>query len=124
VLDLPHLLQLERQLLVKKRVARGLYRHYKGGLYVVLGVGMDSETRGDVAVYYSLSHQGLRVRPLGMFCESVRPDRGDDAPVAAPGDPRGVPRFRRVLPPGDLAGVLFDLVGAGASALRALRSIL
>lgn len=105
---------------MKQRVARGLYRHYKGGLYVVLGVGLDSETREACVVYYSLAYRALRLRPLGMFCESVRPDRGDEAPVAEPDDPRGVPRFRRVFPPLGLIDVLADLTDLARAGVLAI----
>ncbi len=48
----------------------GVYRHYKGGLYQVLGVGEYTETSGHVVVYVSLTGTDLpgpriRVRPAG-----------------------------------------------------------
>lgn len=50
----------------------GLYRHYKGGLYRVIGVARHSETEEFVVVYQALyGEQGLWVRPLGMFEEMV-----------------------------------------------------
>lgn len=50
----------------------GIYRHYKGNLYEVLGVACHSET-GDRLVTYRALYDGfgLWVRPLGMFGESV-----------------------------------------------------
>ncbi len=63
----------------------GLYRHYKGNDYQVLGVARHSETEEEVVVYRALYGQhGLWVRPLAMFTETVE--------VAG----RAVPRFRRV----------------------------
>lgn len=56
-------------------LAPGVYRHYKGGLYEVLGAARHSEDASLFAVYRPLpptSYQpGLRVRPLGMFCGQV-----------------------------------------------------
>ena len=59
----------------------GLYRHYKGNDYEVVGVAMHSETGEELVVYRALYGEfGLWVRPLAMFVESVN----------------GVPRFARV----------------------------
>ena len=50
----------------------GLYRHYKGNDYEVLGTATHSETGETLVVYRALyGARGLWVRPLGMFCESV-----------------------------------------------------
>lgn len=46
----------------------GLYRHYKGKHYEVLGVAKHSETLELLVVYRPLyGEQGLWVRPLEMF---------------------------------------------------------
>lgn len=51
----------------------GTYRHYKGKEYEVLGTATHSETGEEVVVYRALyGAYGLWVRPLAMFCESVR----------------------------------------------------
>ena len=53
----------------------GLYRHYKGNDYEVLGVATHSETEEVVVVYRALYGEfGLWVRPLTMFEESVEID--------------------------------------------------
>jgi hypothetical protein len=50
----------------------GLYRHYKGNDYQVLGVAGHSETGEDLVVYRALyGERGLWVRPLSMFIEQV-----------------------------------------------------
>ncbi|MCW8109668.1 DUF1653 domain-containing protein [Alteromonas ponticola] len=50
----------------------GLYRHYKGNEYQVLGVARHSETDELVVVYKPCyGEQALWVRPLAMFCETV-----------------------------------------------------
>ncbi|WP_111657886.1 DUF1653 domain-containing protein [Isoalcanivorax indicus] len=50
----------------------GRYRHFKGGLYEVLGVARDSETLTAQVVYRALyGGGGLWVRPLAMFTEQI-----------------------------------------------------
>lgn len=50
----------------------GLYRHYKGNDYRVIGVARHSETEELVVVYHPMiGDQGLWVRPLSMFIEQV-----------------------------------------------------
>lgn len=51
---------------------RGLYRHFKGFLCEVIGVGKHSETEEELVIY---RHDGkLWVRPLAMFNETVERD--------------------------------------------------
>ena len=46
----------------------GRYRHYKGGLYEVLGTVRHSETLEPMTLYRALAgEQGLWVRPAAMF---------------------------------------------------------
>ncbi|MEK6858745.1 MAG: DUF1653 domain-containing protein [Nanoarchaeota archaeon] len=57
-------------------VKLGIYRHYKGNRYRVLGVGKHSETHEELVIYQALyeNHHGmgsLWVRPLAMFIEEV-----------------------------------------------------
>ena len=50
----------------------GLYRHYKGGQYEVIGTARHSETLEPMTVYRALyGEQGLWVRPATMFGEQV-----------------------------------------------------
>ncbi|WP_210394867.1 DUF1653 domain-containing protein [Motiliproteus sediminis] len=50
----------------------GLYRHYKGNDYEVLGVARHSETEEPLVVYRALyGERGLWVRPLAMFAETL-----------------------------------------------------
>ena len=58
----------------------GIYRHYKGQHYRVLGVAKHSETEEELVVYQALYGEfGLWVRPAAMFAEQVRID-GHDVP--------------------------------------------
>lgn len=50
----------------------GMYEHYKGKRYCVVGVGKHSETMEDMVVYRQLyGEYVLWVRPKGMFLETV-----------------------------------------------------
>jgi len=53
----------------------GVYRHYKGPRYEVIGTATHSETEETVVVYRALYGEfGLWVRPLAMFTETVLVD--------------------------------------------------
>jgi hypothetical protein len=53
-------------------VSNGLYRHYKGQPYRVLGTARHSETLEELVVYQALyGEYGLWVRPATMFAETV-----------------------------------------------------
>jgi hypothetical protein len=50
----------------------GLYRHYKGGEYRVMGVARHSETEELMVVYQpQYGERDWWVRPLSMFTEQV-----------------------------------------------------
>ncbi|QDR38196.1 DUF1653 domain-containing protein [Pseudomonas aeruginosa] len=72
----------------------GLYRHYKGQNYRVLGVARHSETEEALVIYQALYGEfGLWVRPLEMFTEAVEVDG------------EWVPRFVLVSPEADPLGL-------------------
>ena len=55
----------------------GLYKHYKGNSYEVIGIAKHSETLELMVVYkatYQPEGENLWVRPLAMFQESVMID--------------------------------------------------
>lgn len=60
-----------------KNIFAGVYQHYKGGLYYVLGVARHTETDEKLICYIPLytreDHKGprIQVRPLDMFLEKV-----------------------------------------------------
>lgn len=67
----------------------GVYRHYKGNRYLLLGVAMHSETREFLVVYvplYETMGTNMAVRPLRMWMEKVE----------VPGQAKKVPRFQFV----------------------------
>lgn len=53
----------------------GRYRHFKGSEYEVIAVAKHSETHEDLVVYQALyGEQGIWVRPLSMWVETVTRD--------------------------------------------------
>lgn len=69
------------------RIVPGIYEHYKGRRYFVLGLSMHSETREHCVVYrplYDGDWPHLFHRPLAMFCEQIVIDG------------QTVPRFRLI----------------------------
>ena len=57
-------------------IETGIYKHYKGNLYEVIGVAHHSETLEEMVVYRALyksqlGENSLWVRPLKMFIEYV-----------------------------------------------------
>ena len=50
----------------------GIYRHFKGNLYKVVGVAFDSETTEEVVIYKRINGDGsLWVRNKAMFLSEV-----------------------------------------------------
>lgn len=50
----------------------GIYKHFKGNLYEVLGTAKHSETQEEYVVYKALyGEHGLWIRPLIMFNETI-----------------------------------------------------
>jgi len=59
-----------------KSFKSGVYEHYKGKRYQVLGVALHSETLKELVVYKALYGRRLIwVRPLDMFLEEVEIER-------------------------------------------------
>jgi len=54
-------------------VKAGIYRHFKGREYEVLGVARHSETGDELVVYRALyGERGLWLRPKAMFSEIIK----------------------------------------------------
>ncbi len=63
----------------------GVYEHFKGNRYEVIGVARHSETMEEMVVYRAMyGERGLWIRPLKMFLEEVERDG------------KRVPRFRYI----------------------------
>jgi cyclomaltodextrinase len=70
-----------------KKLELGVYQHYKGKKYLVLGLAKHSETLEEFVTYVNLyenSAGNLWVRPLKMFLENVLVDGKE------------VPRFKKI----------------------------
>lgn len=71
-------------------IPKGYYRHFKGNLYFVAGVGTHTETEEKMVVYWPADFKRLphpedfHIRPLTMFEENVAHEG------------RIVPRFTRL----------------------------
>lgn len=53
----------------------GIYRHFKGNRYEVIGTAKNSETLEEMVVYRALYGEGgLWVRPAAMWLETVERD--------------------------------------------------
>ena len=51
---------------------RGIYQHFKGNRYELIGIARHSETLEDLVVYRALyGEQRLWVRPITMWSETV-----------------------------------------------------
>ena len=56
-------------------IVQGIYKHFKGNKYQVIGVAKHSEGQPDMVVYRPLyGDRGLWVRPLSMFTQTVEVD--------------------------------------------------
>lgn len=55
-------------------IAPGLYRHFKGAMYVVVGTARHSETEEALVVYHREGSFDLWVRPIAMWAEHVDRD--------------------------------------------------
>lgn len=59
----------------------GLYQHYKGNYYRLLGIGRHSETLEEFVIYHAVDgNQELWIRPLDMFCENVQMEGNIEMP--------------------------------------------
>ena len=63
--------------MTEQKIEPGIYRHWKGKLYFVSGVGRHSEKEGEeFVVYYPLyqSESKIWIRPAEMFLDEVQKD--------------------------------------------------
>ena len=65
-------------------IPSGLYKHFRGGIYHVLGTARHSETEEVLVVYETSDNPPTSwVRPLSMFTETVTHD-GAEVPRFTP----------------------------------------
>jgi len=61
-------------------VVHGIYKHFKGDMYIVEDLARHSETNEIMVIYRALYGNGqLYVRPLGMFLSLVDKNKYPDA---------------------------------------------
>jgi hypothetical protein len=63
----------------------GLYQHYKGNFYIVVGIGMHTETGEELVCYREATVERYWFRPAKMWEEQVMVNG------------RFVPRFKKIL---------------------------
>ena len=57
-------------------IIKGIYRHFKGDLYIVEDIAINSETLEEIVVYRALyGDNKLWVRPLSMFFDEVNKNK-------------------------------------------------
>lgn len=61
---------------MQRELKKGKYRHFKGNEYLVVDTARCSETDAQLVIYKPLydEGEGLWVRPLEMFLESIERD--------------------------------------------------
>lgn len=63
-----------KQEVARKKIEKGVYRHFKGGLYEVFDTVVDSETLATMVLYRPEGSLSLWVRPYDMFVSMVDRD--------------------------------------------------
>ena len=59
---------------INETVRPGIYRHFKGGIYRVLGIAKHSEDLSPMVIYQSCKDDSYWVRPAAMWNETVERD--------------------------------------------------
>ena len=62
---------MEEDVEIKINIKLGFWKHYKGGIYEVIGMAKHSETLEDMVLYKHKDEDNLWVRPAMMFIEPM-----------------------------------------------------
>ena len=63
------------EVLKSSALKNGIYQHFKGGHYELIGIARHSENQQKYVVYRALyGERGLWIRPLSMFIKTVERD--------------------------------------------------
>ena len=54
-----------------EEIKLGVYRHFKGGVYEVVGIGRHSETLSEMVIYRNCESGEYWLRPAEMWNETV-----------------------------------------------------
>lgn len=57
--------------MMKKVVKGEFYKHYKGGIYEIIGEGLHTESKEYLVFYKNINDERLWARPFRMFKEDV-----------------------------------------------------
>lgn len=52
-------------------IKKGIYHHFKGEYYEVIGEGFDSETNTVMVIYRNINNEKIWIRPKNMFLDVV-----------------------------------------------------
>lgn len=56
---------------MKESVKKGIYLHFKGEYYEVIGEGSDSETEIPIVIYQHMNSKKIWIRPRSTFLDTV-----------------------------------------------------
>lgn len=57
------------------KIKKGIYKHYKGHVYKVIGVAKHSENLEELVVYIDIHDEdNIWVRPISMFFDKITKD--------------------------------------------------
>lgn len=59
-------------------VINGIYKHFKGNRYMVIGIGTHTETHEDLVIYKDKNNK-VWLRPLSIFMSKVDKEKYPDA---------------------------------------------
>ena len=54
-----------------QELLKGIYIHFKGGLYSVIGTAVHTETNETMVIYQSMDNYQVWARPYDMFVDSI-----------------------------------------------------
>ena len=57
-----------------------VYKHFKGGYVLVLGIAKHSDREENLVIYKGLGNGKLYARPIESFCEMVTDSEGNSVP--------------------------------------------
>lgn len=55
-----------------KKILQGIYRHYKGGKYIILGTATHTENGKRLVVYRDVITEKMWARPEKMFLDKLK----------------------------------------------------
>lgn len=53
------------------KIKNGLYKHFKGNVYIVIGMATNTETMEDLVIYHQLGKKKIWARPRSMWDDMI-----------------------------------------------------